>query len=138
MLVVKLTVIAPGVDPIVLDGEIGNVSNLAAISSYEAWLEGRKTVMLEGYPRWSEPVQGLLARCIALSEAKAEPPDEACLPANWISVRVDIGLNSGGRSRKIKRLAMCRMERQDGNICTVGSREGALSRFFELVELRPN
>jgi hypothetical protein len=137
MLVVKLTVMVPG-EPIVLDGEIGNVSNLAAISSYEARLEGRKTVTLEGYPRWSEPVQGLLARCIALSKANAEQTDEVRLPSNWKSVRVDIGLNSGGRSRRIERLAMCRVERQDGNICTVGSREATLIRFFECLDLRPN
>lgn len=136
MLVVKLTLMAPGVAPIVLDGEIGNISNLAAMSSYEAWLQGRLTVTLENYPRWSEPVQGLLARCIALSKAKDDSTGEAGLP-DWKSVRVDIGLNLGGRSQKIVRLAMCRIERQEGNICTVGSREGTLCGFVEDVQLRP-
>jgi hypothetical protein len=133
MLIIKLTEIAPGVDPIVLDGENGNISNLAALSSYKAYLEGRRTVTLEDYPRWSEPVRGLLARCIALSEAEALPNNGFRFSENWKSVRVDIGLNSGVRSQRIERLAMCRIERS-GDQCAIGWTEGPLKGFVEVQQ----
>ncbi len=45
---------------------MGNVSNLAATSNYRAHVEGLnpKTLSIEGYPRWSEPTLGLVARVI--------------------------------------------------------------------------
>ncbi|NVO04743.1 MAG: hypothetical protein HXX19_01705 [Rhodoferax sp.] len=114
------------------EGEIGNVSNLAAFSSYETLLEGRKvSAQLHDYPRWSEPVRGLLARCINVAEHDVNPVP---VPEDWRSLRVDIGIQSGYQ-RGTTRLAMCRIERlEDG--CTVGHQEGPLAGFIDGVQLR--
>ena len=63
------------VDPFLLEleGKIGNISNLDAISTYAADLEDRSLAVLENYPRWSESVRGLVARCIDLSGQRLEP-----------------------------------------------------------------
>jgi hypothetical protein len=94
VLEIVMTIITSSSDRIEMFGEIGNVSNLAATSSYVAWFEGCGEVRLDGYPRWCEPVRGLLARCLELTEP-GKP-----LPADWVSVRVDIGLNGGGLQRQ--------------------------------------
>ena len=77
MLRIVLTITtASGQQLVYDDGEIGNITDLDAISSYEVLLDGRKvSAQLHGYPRWSEPVRGLLARCIAIAE-----PDSDLVP----------------------------------------------------------
>jgi hypothetical protein len=125
VLEIVMTIITSS-DRIEMFGKIGNVSNLAATSSYVAWVEGCGEVRLDGYPRWCEPVRGLLARCLELTEP-GKP-----LPADWVSVRVDIGLNGGGLQRRPTRLAMCRIERRASDIYSVGWVEGSLRGFIEV------
>ena len=114
------------------DGEIGNITNLDAISSYEVLLDGRKvSAELHGYPRWSEPVRGLLARCIDVAELDS---DLVQVPEDWTALRVDIGIQSG-RQRHPTRLAMCCVTRETGTF-NVGFLEGKLSGFIEDVQPR--
>jgi hypothetical protein len=114
------------------EGEIGNITNLDAISSYEVLLDGRNFMSeLHGYPRWCEPVRGLLARCIALAELDS---DLVPVPEDWSALRVDIGIQSG-RQRYPTRLAMCRVTREDDRI-GVGFLEGRLTGFIHGVKPR--
>ena len=114
------------------DGEIGNITNLDAISSYEVLLDGRKvSAELHGYPRWSEPVRGLLARCIAVAEPGSYMVP---VPEDWTALRVDIGIQSDWREPPT-RLAMCRVTREAGTF-NVGFMEGKLSGFIEDVQPR--
>jgi len=111
MLEVVMAVTAPGGKPLVFNGDLGNISNLAALSSYEAWFEGRPATILADYPRWCEPVRGLVARCIAQTEL-ADVTKNAMLPDNWVSARIDIGLNGGGRALRPTRIAMVRVDKE--------------------------
>jgi hypothetical protein len=133
MLRIFLTLTTAAGERIVFDqGEIGNVSNLNTISSYEILLDGRDVCsQLHNYPRWSEPVRGLLARCI---DVTVLDEDFVPLPDDWASLRVDIGIQSGYQ-RGTTRLAMCRIAREDG-VCTVGHEEGTLKGFIDDVQLR--
>ena len=130
MLVIKLTITTIAGESTVLDGELGNIS-MDAMSTYEADLDGRPICTLDNYPRWSESSRGLLARCIAMTEPAADP-----VPENWRSIRIDIGLNGGGRQRRPTRLAMTRMERLDEDD-SVGWKEGSMQGFLE-VPPRPS
>jgi len=133
MLRIVLTITAASGKRLVYDdGEIGNITNLDAISSYEVLLDGRKvSAELHGYPRWSEPVRGLLARCIDVAELDS---DLVQVPEDWTALRVDIGIQSG-RQRHPTRLAMCCVTRETGTF-NVGFLEGKLSGFIEDVQPR--
>lgn len=130
MLQISLTIVEPGKELFALTGEIGNISNLRATSSYEHWLEGRNAGTITDYPRWSEPVRALLARCIA-SVAPSEDEDVA-MPLDWSVIRIDIGINGGGRARRPTRIAMVRAERRSGAVA-VGWTEGTLRGHKELI-----
>jgi len=117
------------------EGEIGNITDLDALSSYEVLLDGRNVMTeLHGYPRWSEPVRGLLARCIAVAEQGSR---FIPVPADWTALRVDIGIQSGRQTRPT-RLAMCRVTRNNdiSGGFTVGFVEGKLAGFIENVQPR--
>ena len=120
MLIVLVTVVGRSGRSMVLQGEIANVGDLRAVSSYEAWLEDRDGQRLDRYPRWCEPVRALVARCIAQSRphaakgdaGKRTRSDAAQARIGWSRLRVDIGLQPGGRGR-VRRLAMARMVRPE-------------------------
>ncbi len=82
---------------LVRTGRLWNVTNLAAVSSYDFEFESRKKnapeSRLEGYPRWCESTRGLVARCLALTQNNLH--DNA--PADWVELRLSIGLRPGGR-----------------------------------------
>ena len=126
------TTTASGLQKVYDEGEIGNISNLNSISSYVVLLEGRKaSAQLHDYPRWSEPVRGLLTRCI---DAAVLDEDLVPVPEDWRALRVDIGIQSGYQ-RRTTRLAMCRIERLE-DACTVGHFEASLAGFIDGVQPR--
>lgn len=134
MLIVLVTVVHRSGRRTVLTGEIANVSDLRAVSAYEAWLDDRDGGRLAGYPRWSEPVRALVARCISLSRprpAKAVAgrrprTDSAQARIGWARLRVDIGLKPGGYGR-VRRLAMVRLVRPEARPSGASSPLGAFT-----------
>lgn len=134
MLIVLVTVVHRSGRRTVLTGEIANVSDLRAVSAYEAWLDDRDGGRLAGYPRWSEPVRALVARCIALSRprpAKAVAgrrprTDSAQARIGWARLRVDIGLKPGGHGR-VRRLAMVRMVRPGPALSSISKADSTLA-----------
>ena len=83
-----------------LKGEVWNVSSLAARSDYDCIFDGRSKregTLLRQYPRWCEPVRGLVARCLALSSSQAGD----ALPSSWERMEVKIALRPGGRGCKL-------------------------------------
>lgn len=87
----------------VYEGKISNVSNLAAQSNYSVQLDDvAKRLKLKNYARWSEPVQGLAARCISLAIKGLEP--KPLIP--WTSSLVRLEIQGGGYG-PIKEIARC-------------------------------
>lgn len=105
-----------------LEGELWNVSGLAALSGYDFWFEDRIKVkadaQLTGYPRWCESTRGLLARCLALTAPSAT---SSALP-DWQELQVDIGLRPGGRG-SVRPLAMACAVRETDATLSVGFKE---------------
>ncbi len=133
MLRIVLTITKSSGQHLIYDeGEIGNISDLDAISSYEVLLDGRRvSTQLHEYPRWSEPVRGLLARCIAVAEPDS---DLVPVPEDWAALRVDMGIQSGWQ-RRPTRIAMCRVTRETGSF-NLGFVEGKLTGYIEGVQPR--
>ena len=98
MLAIQLGLFS-GNNKLTLTGAIWNVSALAARSDYEFEFEGRTLddARLEKYPRWCESVEGLVARCLALSTSGGI----FILPRDWTRLAVDIGLRPGGRGYEL-------------------------------------
>ena len=83
-----------------LKGEVWNVSSLAARSDYDCLFDGRSKraeTLLRQYPRWCEPIMGLVARCLALSSPQAGDG----LPRSWERMEVKIALRPGGRGYRL-------------------------------------
>jgi hypothetical protein len=81
-------------------GEVWNESALAARSDYGWFFEGRSQpdgALLRQYPRWCEPVTGLVARCLALSRAQASD----ALAPRWEQMVVKIALRPGGKGYRL-------------------------------------
>ena len=116
-------------------GDIGNVSNLRSLSSYGFYFEGRnpasKGTLLENYPRWSESVRGIVARCLALTVIDAAESQR--LANEWRRVTLTIGLRPGGLGAK-KQLSMVTvakdLEAADGTL-TVGFEEATGMTGFQ-------
>ena len=91
-------------------GEIWNVSALAAHSDYDFYFDGRTALegaLLRHYPRWCEPVGALVARCIDLSAPESRSQDG--LPDGWDCMELDIALRPGGRIRGRRILSTTRV-----------------------------
>lgn len=82
------------------EGQIYNVSKLAALSDYGFSFEGRQSgtppqwsAQLSNYPRWCESPRGLMARCLSLTE----PNRSLALPPDWQRLVLKVGLRPGGQ-----------------------------------------
>jgi len=97
-----------------LKGGVWNASGFNARSDYGYFFAGREThgyPMLRRYPRWCEPVRGLVARCLALSSV----PMGAVLTCSWELMVLEIALRPGGGSADL--LDTVAVERSaDGNL----------------------
>jgi hypothetical protein len=82
-------------------GEVWNAAALGARSDYACTFEGRESqkeaLLLKQYPRWCEPVSGLVARCLALTTS--EGPD--VLSSGWERIEVRIALVSAARGYEL-------------------------------------
>lgn len=83
----------------ILNAAIWNVSALAARSDYEFKFEGRTLgdARLEKYPRWCESVEGLVARCLALTNRDPS----GTVPGEWTRLAIAIALRPAGRGREL-------------------------------------
>ena len=99
-----------------LDGQVYNITQLAARSDYDHRFEGRALAeesarVLKGYPRWAESCRALVARCLALSKPleSDEPDKPTALAPSWgpawqeLVVQVEL---QGARSTKPRLLAI--------------------------------
>ena len=115
------------------EAEIWNSSNLAAMSTYDFQFEDRITTgQLTEYPRWCESVQGLVARCLALTK-----PEKIEQPQAWIEVQVDIFLQHGGRGSK-KNLAIAKLRANEDGTVNINSSEIGIKKFIASLPMRAN
>lgn len=106
-----------------LIGEIWNVYQVAAVADYDFWFQGRgkpPTTQLKTYPRWCEPVSGLFARCLALTETEA--PTQSLGP--WKFFHLRLGLRPGG-ARDYRPLTQIAVRARDHQLAIVTTTEAA-------------
>lgn len=103
-----------------LVGEVWNVSHLAAISNYDFYFEGRakRRSVLDAYPRWCEPVSGLFARCLALTDV-GNPSGQL---GPWGFLRLEIGIRTGG-GRHYRPLTLIRVRLRDQELAIATAAE---------------
>jgi hypothetical protein len=131
MLVVKLK-LETCLGTQLFEGEIGNISNLASMSSYSFYFEGRTALgEVTDYPRWCESVMGLVARCLAQTKPEPETIQD------WISAKVSIFLAPGGRRNSVKHLAMATIRDNEDSTVSVESFEIATNYFLPSIPIRP-
>jgi len=81
-------------------GSVWNATALGARSDYGFTFEGResqKEALLMQYPRWCEPVSGLVARCLALTSARGTDARSS----TWERIEVRIALMSAARGYEL-------------------------------------
>jgi hypothetical protein len=116
-----------------LEGALANASGLKAVSGYQADFDGRDSVLLRDYPRWSESVRALVARCIAIGSPSAAV---TLAPDRWSAVQICIGIRGGGRGN-LRPIAMVQMA-AGIEYLEIGWVEGRLSGFCDSIPIRNN
>ncbi|MFC5606081.1 hypothetical protein [Variovorax soli] len=113
MLEIQLDIAGPA-NSARLFGKVWNVSRLAAFSDYDFGFEGREEppdAPLKAYPRWSEPVSGLFARCLG-HPSVARPTGDL---GPWSFLRLQIGIRPGG-VRDYRPLVLIRVKARDHDL----------------------
>jgi hypothetical protein len=100
-----------------LQGAVVNISSCRAVSSYRADFEGRNPVCLKDYPRWSESVRAMIARCLSTGGPSG---DAAWSPDPWSTVQINIEIRNGsdnlrpisvGSHVERQSISRCRLDR---------------------------
>jgi hypothetical protein len=132
MIEIRVTLHSHGArDAALFEGDVANVSRLRALSSYRADFDGRASVILTDYPRWSESARALVARCISIG---TPAQDAAWSLDRWSAVQISLGIRNGGRGN-LHPISMIQLHA--GTDCDqVGWIEGNLTGFCQCVPSR--